>query len=201
MRCISPHAKYSIQVIEAEEQIVVDARGMAMSHVLKKPVIANFDKTGLLDYEQEAALMAFDFSGLPDGVNPLTRIAVFDSEFYVEANFPPDKRDSMLVQIDARLRELEEKNPGQYIIVDPPQAEKPWPRYNDYDVEKILAFQEALGVPPEKIRLYELENDNRPEVIDAMLRLEDPQYAAQREEEEKEAAYASSGGGGFDVQA
>lgn len=186
MRCISPHARYSIQVIEAQERIITDAAGFTKLQTITKPVIANFDKTGLLDYETEAALMSFDFSGIPDGVNPLTRISVFDTEFYVEANYQEGERDAMLVQIDSRLRELNERNPGQYIIVDPPQAEKPWPRYDDYDVEKILAFQEALGVSPEKIRLYELENANRPEVIDAMLRIEDPEYRAQREAEEAE---------------
>jgi hypothetical protein len=86
MRCISPYSGYSITVFEGNEQIVVDARGYAQTVVLEKPVIANFERSGLLDNEIEAALTSFTFAGLPEGINPLTRIAVFDTEAYCSAS-------------------------------------------------------------------------------------------------------------------
>ena len=185
MRCLSPFARYSIQVFEGKEQVVVDARGFAQSIVLEQPVIANFDKSGLLDWEIEAALTSFNFSGLPEGVNPLTRISVFDTEAYCQ-RFPKDRRDEMQVQIDARLRELEEINPSEFIVVDPPVKPKPWPSYDENKVTDILKFQEALQFSPEAIRLYEEENQNRPKIVYAMLQLEDPDgaevYASQNAE-------------------
>ncbi len=176
MRCISPSPRYSIQVIEANEQVVVDARGFATSHVLKKPVIANFQQAGLLDHEIEAALEHFNFSGVPEGINPLTRIGVFDTEAYVQ-QYQKHERDEMLVQIDQRLRELQERFPSEYIIVDPPESPKPWPSYDDDSIEDVIKFQERLQINPEMIRLYELENANRTEIVEAMLRQEDPEGA------------------------
>lgn len=181
MRCIAPSPGYSIQVFEAEEQVVVDARGHATTIVLKKPVIANFERQGLLDNEIEAALERFNFSGLPEGVSPLARIGCFDTEAYV-ARFKPHERDELLVQIDARLRELSDQFPNEFIIVDPPEAPKPWPSYDETDVEDILKFQEALKMSPETIRLYEEEHLNRAEIVDEMLSLENPEYARERAE-------------------
>lgn len=176
MRCISPHRNYSIQVIEGDEQIVVDARGHATSVQLRKPIVANFDQSGLLDYEELAAFEHFTFSGLADGINPLTTLSVFDTEAYCQ-RFPKDKRDEINAQVDIRLRELQSVFKSEFIIVDPPVAAKPWPRYDEYSVEDILKFQEALGVNPDDIRLYELENQHRDELIIAMLQLNDPQAA------------------------
>lgn len=176
MRCLSPHQSYSIQVIEGQEQIVVDARGYAMTHTLGKPVIANFDRSGLLDHEIEAALTNFNFSGLPEGVNPLTRISVFDTEAYCE-QFPKDKRDELQVQIDQRLRELQERHPSEFIIVESPVAAKPWGSYDEDTIEDIVKFQERLEIEPELIRLYESDNQKREEIIEAMFRIESPEAA------------------------
>ena len=171
MRCLSPHSGYSIQVFEAEEQIVVDPRGAATSHVLKKPVIANFQQGGLLDHEIEWALTYFNFTGLPDGVNPLTRVASFDVTAYVQ-QFKEDKQDAMYVQICDRLRQLQKLNPSEFIIVEQPRAPIPWPSYDEDSVEDILTFQERLKMDPQGIRVYEHENQARPEIVDAMDKLE-----------------------------
>jgi DNA-binding transcriptional MerR regulator len=183
LRCLSSHAKYSIQVIEGDEEIVVDPRGHATTVSRRKPVIANFDKTGLLDYEIEAALENLTFTGIPDGVNPLTRVSTFDTEAYCESRYGDDKELSeterehkaeMQEKIDQRLRKLQARHPNEFIIVEAPRHETPWSNYDEQDVETILKLQEQTGISPEKVRLYELENQNRPEVIEAMERLEDP---------------------------
>lgn len=181
MRCLSPHPSYSIQVFEGKEQVVVDARGYATSLVLDKPVIANFDRSGLLDHEIEAALSYFNFSGIPEGINPLTRIAVFDTEAYVQ-RFDASRRDEMLLQINERLRELQPNNPSEFIIVEEPTVGKPWPGYDEDDAEAVLALQERIdprGTLVEQIRRYEQENQNRPEIVEAMMRIENPDLAEQ----------------------
>jgi hypothetical protein len=182
MRCLSPSANYSIQVFEADEtqNIVTDGKGMTRYIARSKPVVADFQKTGLLDHEIEAVLEKFNFSGLPEGVHPLTRVSVFDTEIYVMARYKENERESMLKEIDTRLRELSEIFPNDFIIVDHPHAAKPWNKYDEHDLKEILSLQEQTGIAPETVRLYETENLNRPEVIEAMWRLEDPEGAAEK---------------------
>jgi hypothetical protein len=175
MRCLSPHSKYSIQVIEADEQVVTNPGGFAQLIPLKKGIVANFRVSGLLDHEAEYALMNFGFTGLPDGINPLSRVAVFDTEEFAES-LPAAERDALVVQIEQRLEVLAERN-NEFAIVPMPRAERPWPSYDEFDVEDILKFQERLRMSPDKIRLYELENANRPEIVLAMLRKSDPEAA------------------------
>ena len=176
MRAISPHENYSIQVVEGDERIVVDDHGVARQISLHKPIIANFEKTGLTHFEEEVALMSFNFSALPEGVHPLSSISVFDTEMYVE-QFPAEERDSILVKIDNRLRELaKNQGSGQFVVVDPPKAERPWPSYDDMSVEKVLSAVDLLSTPhdslAERVRLYEIENKNRKQIVDEMNRLQ-----------------------------
>lgn len=176
MRCISPHSRYSLTVFSPEEQIVVDARGYAQTVVLKKAVIADFEVSGLLDNEIDAALSRFSFSGLPEGVNPLSRIAVFDSEAYC-ARLPENQRAEIQVQIDTRLRELQEQHPSDYIIVEPLEIPKPYATYDEHTAEEVIALQQATGGNPEAFYRYELDNQARPEILEAMLRQYDPDQA------------------------
>lgn len=167
MRCISPHARYSIQIIEGDEQIVVDARGHATTVVQRKPVVADFRQGGLLDNELEVALESFNFSGIPDGVNPLTRISSFDTEAYT-TRFPEADRPRLLEEINDRLRELQERFPSEFVVVDEPAAPKPWPSYDENTPEEIIEWREKLDIDPELVRRYEQENLGRKAVVDAM---------------------------------
>jgi hypothetical protein len=158
----------------------VDARGFAKTVTLRKPLIAHFEQSGLTDWEQIAVYEKFTFSGLAEGVNPLTTVSVFDTETFCQ-RFGKDSRDEINVQMDKRLREQQLDNPSQFIIVDPPEAPRPWPSYDEMHTEEILSFQEILKVSPDQIRLYELENKNRDEIVLAMLRLSDPKAATRYE--------------------
>lgn len=173
MRCLSPHSRYSIQVVEGVEQTMMDARGHAFSQIISKPVVADFEQGGLLDHEIEAALEFFNFSGVPEGINPLTRISFFDTEAYAE-RFPPENRAEVLEKIDSRLRDLQTRHPSEFIIVEHPTALAPWPSYDQDSVEDILEFQTRLQISPEKVRIYELENENRSEIVLAMQKQENP---------------------------
>lgn len=172
MRCISPHARYSIQIIEGNEQVGLDARGTMHSIQLSQPQIANFEQGGMTEWEIEAALMAFNFAGVPDGVNPLTRVGVFDSEAFVQHVADEDERRELLEKIDKRLRFLQERHPSEFIIVEKPASPLPWPSYDGDTIQEIIEFQKRLGISPEQIRLYEVENQNRQAVIDVMTDIE-----------------------------
>jgi len=167
MRCLSPHARYSINVFDAQEQIVTDARGYAHAVPVGLQVMANFENTGLLEHEIEQALSSFSFSGLAEGVNPLTRIGVFDTEVFC-LRYSERDRDEIQTQIEERLRELQKLNPSQFIIVETPRAEKPWPKYDEDTIEDVLKVQQSTGTSPTVVRRYEEENQARPEIIEAM---------------------------------
>jgi len=171
MRCLSPHARYSINVFDAQEQIVTDARGYAHSRPIGLQVMANFEVTGLLDYEADLALSSFSFSGLAEGVNPLTKIGVFDTEVYC-LRYPENERDEIQAQIEQRMRELAKMHPSQFIVVETPTAPKPWPKYDEDGIEGVLAVQQQIGTDPTIVRRYEEENAKRPEIIKAMQALE-----------------------------
>lgn len=166
MRAISPFSRYSIQIVEGVEQVVVDQRGLATSVVLNKPVIGDFEVSGLLDHEIEAALMRFNFSGLPEGVSPLTKLAVYDTEIAAKQG---KWSEEFTKTVEDRLMELSEMHPGEFIVIDVPNHNRPWPSYDEDSVEEILAFQSRLRISPESVRLYEEENGERAVIIEAML--------------------------------
>lgn len=169
MRCISPYPRYSIQVFEGKEQVMMDTRGHAFSHVISKPVVADFQQGGLLDHEIEVALTKFSFSGIPEGVNPLTRIASFDTLAYAEAH---DLTEAEVEAVNARLRKLADLHPSEFVVVDQPAADKPWEAYDEQSAEDVIFTRNLTGISPEKVRLYELEHEGREEVIAAMEALE-----------------------------
>jgi len=181
MRAISPISRYGIQLIEAVPKRGMDASGTVIEYTDKKPVLAEFHQGGLTEWEQIVALESFDFSGLPEGVNPLSRISMFDTEAYI-TRYPEDEQESMLIMIDKRLKQLSDTFPNEFIIVEKPAQPKPWPTFDENVLEDtkvdghvvpgILTLQTLSGWSPEAIRLYEVENKNRPEVVEAMEALE-----------------------------
>lgn len=171
IRAISPHAKYSIQLIEGKEQVGMDSRGTIHTITLKEPVIADFHQGGLTEWEEDAALLNFTFSGLPEGVHPLTQVSVFDPEGFVLARDDLDEGEKKALYdlIVENLKRRADRFPSQFILVEKPGAAKPWPSYDKDAPEDIIQIQERLEIDPEIVRLYEEENANREEIVQAML--------------------------------
>lgn len=165
-RFISPYARYSVQVVEPIEEVLSDTRGMGYTNIRRKPVIAEFETGGLFDHEIEAAFEKFNFSGLPEGVNPLTRISVYDPEAQAVAN---DWPDDLRREVEGRLFRRSEQAPGDLIFVPAVRVATPWPSYDADSVEEIIAAQERFGYDAELVRRYEQENLNREEIVNAML--------------------------------
>jgi len=169
MRAISPYARYGIQLFGAREKVVTIEGGYSQYQILQEPVVAQFDKLGLMDHEADLALKTFDFSGLPEGIPPLSRVGVFDSEaFCLDRYDTEDERRSMQVQIDERLKDLQPRFPTQFILVETPLAERPWGSYDKDSAEDIITLQERLEIDPTWVRRYEEENQNRIEIIERM---------------------------------
>lgn len=169
MRALSCYARYGIQLFGAREKIVTIEGGYSQYQVLQEPVIAQFDKLGMMAHEADLALKTFDFSGLPEGIPPLTRVGVFDSEAFCLRHYDnEDERKSMQVQIDNRLKELQPHFPNDFVLVETPLAERPWGSFDKDSAEDIITLQERLEVDPTWVRRYEEENQNRPEIVEAM---------------------------------
>lgn len=167
MRAISPIGNYSIQLFEAIPKRGMDSSGTVVEYSDNKPVIAQFSRGGLTEWEEIEAINSFDFSALPEGVNPLTRVSVFDTDGLVATMEDGPEKDAFLEKVEKRLAHLATIFPGEFRIVAKPASPKPWPTYDENTLEEIFELQAATGVDPQSIRLYEVENLNRPEVIEA----------------------------------
>lgn len=169
-RVISPHAKFSIQLIESPVKRGTDQAGNVVEYTDSKPVIADFAQVGLHDWEQIAALEKFNFSGIAEGVNPLGTVSVYDSEAAaIQNGWTPEFH----ARVDKRLRHLAEMNPGSMLLVETPVKVSPWPSYDTQDVNTIFRLFQETGADPETVRVYEHENQARPEVIEVAQRRQD----------------------------
>ncbi len=168
VRAVSPHAKFSIQLIEAPVKRGPDGSGTIVEWQEGKPVIAEFRQTGLYNWEQIAALEKFNFGGVPEGVNPLSTLSVYDPEaMAIQNNWSPDFLETVI----ERLKVLAVLNPGSFIVVEAPAKAPPWKSYDSQDVASILDVWKATGTDQETVRLYETENANRDEILDVAERL------------------------------
>lgn len=175
MRCISPHERYSIQVFEARTRRGSDSHGTVVEFEESPSINAQFEKGSLLDHEVELALIAFDYSGMAEGSNPLSRIAVYDTEVFAAAL---GWDDEFHTKVCDRLRHLQSLYPAQFIIVDQPLAPRPWPTYDEDSLEEILLVRERFRVSPQAVRLYEEQREfPRGQIVEAMLELEAGQTA------------------------
>lgn len=162
MRYVSRSPKYSIGVKEGE---FTQINGMLVEQSPKR--LAKFTQGLALDHEVEAALKAFTFHGLPDGVPPETMISVLDTRDYQKQN---DLSDEEREEIERKL----EANPSfgtDYIRVEELRAPKPWPSYDDDSVDEIASAIERFQFNPDDVRRYEQENLNRPELIEKLVEL------------------------------
>ena len=168
-RFISPHTRYSVAIDPGHERLVTDARGNSFLHQESNPQVAQFEQSGLRDHEISAAMERWTFSGLPEGVNPVTRIAVYDPEAQAIA---ADWSDEQRHAVERKLWLESEAHPGDLAFVLAPRARAPWPSYDSDSPEEILELQKRLQVDPETIRRYEEENAAREQLIAAMWELE-----------------------------
>lgn len=158
MRAISPHGRYSIQLVQGETQVGVDAGGTLREFASVEPIVANFEMSGLLDHEIKLVESSFSFSGVAEGVNPLTTVSVFDTEVASKIGKWSDE-EKRVVEEQLIAKSIET---GRFIVVEEPRAPKPWGTYDEMSAEQVVAFAIAGGIDPTR---YEKENLNREEVL------------------------------------
>jgi hypothetical protein len=121
-----------------------------------------------MKWEEQAALESFNFSGLAEGVHPLTTVGVYDTEIAVQGIADKQARAEFQKRIEDRLVELQAIFPSQYIIVEKPALAKPWPSYDETAPEDIEAVMASTGVSADTVIAYETENEQRDEVLDLL---------------------------------
>lgn len=168
-RFISPHARYNVAVDPGHERLITDSRGNSFLHKESDPVLCQFEQSGLREHEIEVAFEHFNFSGLPEGVNPVTRIGVYDPEAQAIAG---DWTDEQRHAVERKLYFESQNHPGDLVFVLTPRQPKPWPSYDSDTVEEILEAQKRFDFDPEIVRRYEEENLMRQEIIASMWLLE-----------------------------
>lgn len=158
-RYIARSAKYGIGVREAD----FDHYGTE----IKKKLIAQFQQGACLDHEIEVGLKTFTFRGLPDGVPPETRLAVFDTRDFQKAHRLTDEERE---QIEFFLDHHDALG-NEYIKVEEIRAAKPFPSYDEKSPEEILELIEQIGTDPDVAYAYEAENEGRDELLEAFVAL------------------------------
>lgn len=165
MRAISPHANYSIQIVEARTKKGVDRTGVIQEVIEQNPVLLQFEHFAITPEEEAAALKAFNFSGIPEGVNPLTTLGVWDSLIYQRSQGLSDEER---IEVEKTLREKgEQQSWARFIIVDAPHAPKPWPTYDEDSEDDVVAIAQRLELV-DAVVAYEQENGQRPEVLEPL---------------------------------
>lgn len=161
-RYVSFAARYDHGIGEPKMAMV---NGLEFEQAKKR--IAKFQQGVLFQHEIEAGLKAFSFKGLADGVEPQTRLSVFDTRDYARAHGLTDEERE-------QIEKILESSPAfgaEFIKVDEITAAKPFPSYDEKDAEEILEIVESAGIDADVAYRYEAENLARRELLDAFASL------------------------------
>jgi hypothetical protein len=139
--------------------------GLEMETTKKR--IARFQQGVLLDHEVEVGLKTFTFKGLADGVEPFTRLSVFDTRDYQKANRLTDEERE---KIEAILESAPAFG-AEFIKVEEITAPLPFPSYDEKEPEEILEIVESAGIEPDVAYRYEAENLARKDLMEAFATL------------------------------
>ena len=168
MRFICNSAGYQLIAIGSDYEILASGRG----RVNKPSFTVKFRQGELTDYERKIAKERLRFSGAPtelDGseIDPtLTRASSYDTSTIKDPETRKKVEEALLTNGDFNRA---------YILVEQPRAPKPWPKYdevkggrNGTTAQVIAERVSELGMDPADVILYERENQNRSEVIEAL---------------------------------
>lgn len=143
---------------------------------LAPPTWAEFHQEALFPWEEKAA-RGFHFTGTTEEdansgipVDPIGRVSVFDT---IRAQERFNWSDKHREQVEENLLKASQTN-NDFMMVPKPALEKPWPSYDETHHSKIAGMVEEFGLNKNEVLAYELENKNRPSVIEALEGIEDP---------------------------
>ena len=161
MRFISKYQRYSLGIRNEREMVLADGQ----RQVLTSGIAADFNHGGLSLWEIDEGLKHFQFKGLPDGVDPRTRLSMYDTDLAAELDGWDDETKAL---VEERL--LSSNKLGtDFILVEAPRAPKPFANYDEIEsVDTLFQILPVVGYDPEAVRRYESENQNRPEVLERL---------------------------------
>ena len=176
MRVLSPHRKYTIVIFEEKSQTGVDDRGSIKTVVQQPGLLAEFGMFGLYAEEERIAQEKISFKGVPEGVNPLSTLGVYDTDAQAKAN-GWDREFHQAVK--DKFYKLAALFPNDMLIIEDVPAGAPFSRYDELSSEEIISFVEELGLSAHDVKLYESENLARQEILDRMNEILDASAASE----------------------
>lgn len=171
MRFISRHPKYRLTVRQHVEEPTPFG-----PKIIQQGIIASFQQGGLTDKDREHALSSFSPRGLPDQNLPGTPgfdkyFSIYDTD--LEASLKGWDEDTK-EKVEKFMTNYRPAFGREYILVEQPRLERPWPTYEDLDAEDIPRTVELLGLNPADVVAYERENRNRETLIAELELLLEP---------------------------
>lgn len=170
--CVSDHANLCVTVRAAKPPLYDDRGNLTRERI--RGLAAQFERGGCPDWAKEVVFKRFSFRGIPDGIAREHRIGTFDSlQAQQDLRWSDEERE-----IVERFLEQHASRTANFIVVQKPRVEAPWASYDELTVvgrrtagmvaEKIVQVIRDTGVNPDAVIQYELENANRPEVVEAV---------------------------------
>lgn len=165
-RFLSRYSNFSVGI----QSLVREAYGTGESKTLKPRIDAQFHKGLVTDEDLALALQTFQFPGLPfdneknEHVSPRYRLSVWDAGWAQETEGWSDEQIELIVE---KLR----KDPGNgvdFVEVAAKRAGEPFPNFDELSIEDVLRVVKIAALDPASVVAYELENQNRQELIDAL---------------------------------
>jgi hypothetical protein len=143
----------------------VDGTGTIIEVTEKEPRVLQFEHFAITPEEQAIALKSFSFRGIPEGVNPLTTLGIWDSHIYQRTH---DLTDEQRIEVEEALRRKgERQNWRRFIIVEKPKAPKPWPTFDEDSPGDVVDLALRLNLVDAAVA-YESENQAREDVLRAL---------------------------------
>lgn len=170
-RYLSKYSSMKKTVRKAQQTLVQGPQGPFLQ-VMEPAHIAIFAKAGVTPWERDFALKHFGFTGVADGEDPIGRLSLYDTDAEADRHgWTPEEKAEIEAVLDAGVS-------SDYFRVEKPRLTAPWPSYDDLlpqgrrtaelVAEQIAETVKTLGLDAEGVIAYELENRNRPEVIEAL---------------------------------
>lgn len=167
-RFVAKAAAYTHGAIQGHAQFI-DFKGDIQPAVRR--VDANFKWQLVNDQDFLLGATALVHTGLPmtedteQDVSPRSRMSVWDSEWAAQnEGLRPDEIEAVILA----LRNSPEYG-KDFVEVMADKTAKPWPTYDELeDAEDIAKLVNFLGLEPANVIKYELENQNRESVLEAL---------------------------------
>jgi hypothetical protein len=169
--------------------MIQEAYATGMAKVVQEPVYAMFEPWLLRPEERELAISRWTFNGFNQHEDEVTvlppdnRIGVYDSVVDQQNKGWPD---ALRLEVE-RVLIANSEITDNICVVPKSFIAPPWPRYDDFNgtSDELLARLVEDGHALDSVLAYEIDNQNRPEIVTALQELiDDPDALLELQTEE-----------------